>query len=75
MKLFIDVTSPCRSVQSAGIQRMTRQIFAELVVAPMSVQFAGMRSAIFIQNLVRHRATTPESLVGFVLPIMTEFLS
>jgi hypothetical protein len=30
MKLFIDVTSSCRSMQSAGMQRMTRKIFAEL---------------------------------------------
>jgi len=30
MKLFIDVTSSRRSMQSAGMQRMTRKIFAEL---------------------------------------------
>jgi hypothetical protein len=30
MKLFIDVTSSRRSRQSAGMQRMTRKIFAEL---------------------------------------------
>jgi glycosyltransferase involved in cell wall biosynthesis len=30
MKIFIDVTSSCRSVQNTGMQRMTRRIFAEL---------------------------------------------
>jgi glycosyltransferase involved in cell wall biosynthesis len=30
MKLFVDVTSSCRSVQNTGMQRMTRKIFAEL---------------------------------------------
>lgn len=30
MKIFIDVTSSCRSVQNTGMQRMTRKIFAEL---------------------------------------------
>jgi len=30
MKLFIDVTSACRSPQNTGMQRMTRKIFAEL---------------------------------------------
>src|SRR5256885_11529781 len=30
MKLFIDVTSSCRSSQNTGMQRMTRRIFAEL---------------------------------------------
>jgi glycosyltransferase involved in cell wall biosynthesis len=30
MKVFIDVTSSCRSVQNTGMQRMTRKIFAEL---------------------------------------------
>jgi glycosyltransferase involved in cell wall biosynthesis len=30
MKLFIDVTSSCRSVQNTGMQRMTRKIFGEL---------------------------------------------
>jgi glycosyltransferase involved in cell wall biosynthesis len=30
MKLFIDVTSACRSVQSTGMQRMTRKLFEEL---------------------------------------------
>ena len=30
MKLFIDVTSSCRSAQNTGMQRMTRKIFAEL---------------------------------------------
>jgi len=30
MKLFIDVTSLRRSMQSAGMQRMARKIFAEL---------------------------------------------
>ena len=29
MKLFIDVTSSRRSMQSVGMQRMTRKIFAE----------------------------------------------
>ncbi len=30
MKILIDVTSSCRSVQNTGMQRMTRKIFAEL---------------------------------------------
>jgi len=30
MKLFIDVTSSRRSMQGAGMERMTRKIFAEL---------------------------------------------
>ncbi len=30
MKVFIDVTSSCRSGQNTGMQRMTRRIFAEL---------------------------------------------
>jgi glycosyltransferase involved in cell wall biosynthesis len=30
MKVFIDVTSSCRSGQNTGMQRMTRKIFAEL---------------------------------------------
>src|SRR5438105_3234326 len=30
MRIFIDVTSSCRSVQNTGMQRMTRKIFAEL---------------------------------------------
>jgi glycosyltransferase involved in cell wall biosynthesis len=30
MKIFIDVTSSCTSVQNTGMQRMTRKIFAEL---------------------------------------------
>ena len=30
MKIFIDVTSSCRSVQNTGMQRMTRKIFGEL---------------------------------------------
>ncbi len=30
MRIFIDVTSSCRSVQNTGMQRMTRNIFAEL---------------------------------------------
>jgi glycosyltransferase involved in cell wall biosynthesis len=30
MKVFIDVTSSCRSSQNTGMQRMTRRIFAEL---------------------------------------------
>src|SRR5437868_11471366 len=30
MKMFLDVTSSCRSVQNTGMQRMTRKIFAEL---------------------------------------------
>jgi glycosyltransferase involved in cell wall biosynthesis len=30
MKVLIDVTSSCRSVQNTGMQRMTRKIFAEL---------------------------------------------
>ena len=30
MKIFIDVTSSCRSGQNTGMQRMTRRIFAEL---------------------------------------------
>ena len=30
MKIFMDVTSSCRSVQNTGMQRMTRKIFAEL---------------------------------------------
>src|SRR5690348_930099 len=30
MKIFIDVTSSCRSAQNTGMQRMTRKIFAEL---------------------------------------------
>jgi len=54
MKLFIDVTSSCRSMQSAGMRRMTRKIFAEL--SRPTVQFSGIRSAIFIQTLVRRRA-------------------
>jgi hypothetical protein len=31
MKLFIDVTSSRRSMQSTGMQRMTRKTFAELI--------------------------------------------
>ena len=30
MRVFIDVTSACRSPQNTGMQRMTRKIFAEL---------------------------------------------
>jgi glycosyltransferase involved in cell wall biosynthesis len=30
MRIFIDVTSSCRSVQNTGMQRMTRKIFGEL---------------------------------------------
>ena len=30
MKIFIDVTSSCRSAQNTGMQRMTRKIFADL---------------------------------------------
>jgi glycosyltransferase involved in cell wall biosynthesis len=30
MKIFVDVTSSCTSVQNTGMQRMTRKIFAEL---------------------------------------------
>src|SRR5436853_7825549 len=30
MRIFIDVTSSCRSMQNTGMQRMTRKIFAEL---------------------------------------------
>src|SRR5436305_1324210 len=29
MKVLIDVTSTCRSARSSGIQRITRQLFAE----------------------------------------------
>jgi glycosyltransferase involved in cell wall biosynthesis len=32
MRVFIDVTSACRSPQNTGMQRMTRKIFAELNV-------------------------------------------
>jgi len=53
MKLFIDVTSSRRSMQSAGMQTLTRKIFAELNRS--TVQFTGIRSAIFIQSLVRRR--------------------
>jgi hypothetical protein len=51
MKLFIDVTSSRRTMQSAGMQRMTRKIFAEL--SRPTVQFTEIRSAIFIQTLVK----------------------
>jgi hypothetical protein len=52
MKLFIDVTSSRRSMQSAVMQRMTK-IFAELSYP--TVQFTGIRSSIFIQSLVSRR--------------------
>jgi glycosyltransferase involved in cell wall biosynthesis len=45
MKIFIDVTSSCRSPQNTGMQRMTRKIFAELNqrldVQPISWNTAG----------------------------------
>jgi glycosyltransferase involved in cell wall biosynthesis len=45
MKVFIDVTSSCRSPQNTGMQRMTRRIFAELnrrlEVRPISWNTAG----------------------------------
>jgi glycosyltransferase involved in cell wall biosynthesis len=45
MKVFIDVTSSCRSAQNTGMQRMTRRIFAELKqrldVQPISWNTAG----------------------------------
>jgi glycosyltransferase involved in cell wall biosynthesis len=45
MKVFIDVTSSCRSSQNTGMQRMTRRIFAELnqrlEVRPVSWNTAG----------------------------------
>ena len=45
MKIFIDVTSSCRSGQNTGMQRMTRRIFAELNqrldVRPISWNTAG----------------------------------
>jgi glycosyltransferase involved in cell wall biosynthesis len=45
MKVFIDVTSSCRSSQNTGMQRMTRRIFAELSqrlpVRPVSWNTAG----------------------------------
>ena len=45
MKVFIDVTSSCRSPQNTGMQRMTRRIFAELNqrlnVQPISWNTAG----------------------------------
>jgi glycosyltransferase involved in cell wall biosynthesis len=45
MKVFIDVTSSCRSAQNTGMQRMTRRIFAELNqrldVRPISWNTAG----------------------------------
>lgn len=45
MKIFIDVTSSCRSSQNTGMQRMTRKIFAELNqrldVQPISWNTAG----------------------------------
>jgi glycosyltransferase involved in cell wall biosynthesis len=45
MKVFIDVTSSCRSAQNTGMQRMTRRIFAELKqrldVQPTSWNTAG----------------------------------
>jgi glycosyltransferase involved in cell wall biosynthesis len=33
MKIFIDVTSSCRSVQNTGMQRMTRKVFGELCLS------------------------------------------
>ena len=45
MKVFIDVTSSCRSSQNTGMQRMTRRIFAELnqrlQIHPISWNTAG----------------------------------
>jgi len=45
MKVFIDVTSSCRSAQNTGMPRMTRRIFAELNqrldVQPISWNTAG----------------------------------
>ena len=58
MKLSTDVTSSRRSMQSAGMQRMTRKIFAEL--SRPTVQFTEIRSAFSIQSLVRRRALNAE---------------
>jgi glycosyltransferase involved in cell wall biosynthesis len=55
MKVLIDVTSSCRSVQNTGMQRMTRKIFAELachaVVGRRRAQCIELLQPIFWNNI------------------------
>jgi glycosyltransferase involved in cell wall biosynthesis len=57
MKIFIDVTSSCRSVQNTGMQRMTRRIFAELSKRAPVTPICWNRIGRFYQRLgaVEHK--------------------
>src|SRR5262249_26962089 len=65
MNIFIDVTSSCRSPRNSGMQRMTRQLFAELTArAPVTplcwntlgnfYQRLGSREMAYLRTPFRH---------------------
>src|ERR1700720_2755092 len=60
MKIFIDATSSCRSVQNTGMQRMTRRIFAELSKRVPVTPICWNRIGRFYQRLgvVEHKLLT-----------------
>ena len=62
MKLSTDVTSSRRSKQSAGMQRMTRRIFTQW--SRPTVQFTGIRSAIFYTELGKRRRALNAGVIG-----------
>jgi hypothetical protein len=76
MKLFVDVTSSRRSMQSAGMQRMTRKIFAELS-RPTDVRpiYRNTLGNFYTELGKASSPSTPESLVDSVLLTITGFLS
>src|SRR5437764_741326 len=51
MNILIDVTSSCQSVRNSGIQRMTRQLFAELAARVPVTPFCWNRLGNFYQRL------------------------
>ncbi len=60
MKIFVDVTSSCRSVQNTGMQRMTRKIFTELSKRASVTPICWNRIGRFYQRLggVEHKLLT-----------------
>src|SRR5262249_52377648 len=51
MNIFIDVTSSCRSPRNSGMQRMTRQLFAELAARVPVTPLCWNRLGNFYQRL------------------------
>src|SRR5215472_6253848 len=51
MNIFIDVTSSCQSSRNTGMQRMTRQLFAELEARVPITPFCWNRLGNFYQRL------------------------